>query len=97
WRLQRLGFRVVYEPDSRVFHIGGASLPANDPRKTYLNFRNSLLTLYKNGGKSAWPRRFATRLILDAAAALRFALAGRMQAAVAIVRAYSDAHRMKGE
>jgi hypothetical protein len=95
WRLRRLGFRVVYEPRSRVYHIGGASLPSGDPRKTYYNFRNSLLTLYKNGGRSAWPRRFASRLALDTLAVCRFALSGRLRSAAAVVRAYVDAHGMK--
>ena len=95
WRLRRHGFRVVFEPQSRVYHIGGASLPSGDPRKTYYNFRNSLLTLYKNGGRSAWPRRFALRLVLDALAVCRFAVSGRFGAASAVMRAYVDAHKMK--
>src|SRR5690606_12693527 len=48
WRLQRRGYRVRVEPASRVYHIGGASLPQGNPRKTYYNFRNNLLLLYKN-------------------------------------------------
>ncbi|MEO1077116.1 MAG: glycosyltransferase family 2 protein, partial [Bacteroidota bacterium] len=48
WRLWRAGWRVRVEPSAEVYHIGGASLPQGDPRKTYLNFRNSLLMLFKN-------------------------------------------------
>ncbi|MDE6341920.1 MAG: glycosyltransferase family 2 protein, partial [Muribaculaceae bacterium] len=47
-RLHNLGWRICVVPDSEVFHLGGASLAAGNPRKTYLNFRNNLLMLHKN-------------------------------------------------
>jgi GT2 family glycosyltransferase len=56
WRLHRAGWRVVAEPASVVYHVGGGSLPQGHPRKTYLNFRNSLLMLYKNLSPRAWRR-----------------------------------------
>ena len=48
WRAYSHGFHSIYEPASSVYHIGGGTLPKNSPRKTYLNFRNNLLLLYKN-------------------------------------------------
>ena len=54
WRLWRAGWRVRVEPRAEVYHIGGASLRQGDPRKTYLNFRNSLLMLFKNLPPRAW-------------------------------------------
>lgn len=48
WRLNLMGRRVVCIPESRVFHLGGGTLPKGNPRKTYLNFRNNLTSLYKN-------------------------------------------------
>lgn len=48
WRFRMLGHRVVCLPESKVYHVGGGTLPKNNPRKTFLNFRNNLTMLYKN-------------------------------------------------
>jgi len=48
WRLRLRGRRIVCLPDSKVYHVGGGTLPKGNPRKTYLNFRNNLTMLYKN-------------------------------------------------
>jgi GT2 family glycosyltransferase len=95
WRLHRQGYRVRVEPSSTVYHIGGASLPQGNPRKTYYNFRNSLLMLYKNLPASVWRRVFAQRLALDTAAALKALGTGSVDETTAIVRAYRDAHRVR--
>jgi hypothetical protein len=95
WRLQRAGYRVRVVPESTVFHIGGASLPQGSPRKTYYNFRNSLLMLYKNLPPSEWRWRVPLRAGLDGLAALRAVAAGNLAEARAIVRAYADARRMR--
>ncbi len=106
WRLQHRRspgtppWRVGVEPRSRVFHIGGASLPQGSPEKTFLNFRNNLLMLYKNLPPGRFlPGRFywilAVRTPLDLLAAGRAALAGRWGEALAIPRAYLAAHRLK--
>jgi hypothetical protein len=47
WRLRLKGRRVVCVPESRVYHVGGGTLPKSNPRKTFLNFRNNLTMLYK--------------------------------------------------
>ena len=94
WRLQRHGYRIRVQPKSRVYHIGGASLPKGSPRKTYYNFRNSLLLLYKNLPPSAWRRTMALRLGCDCAAVGRALVAGHEGEAGAIVRAYRDAYQM---
>jgi GT2 family glycosyltransferase len=103
WRMHREGWTVGVEPASEVYHIGGASLPKESPEKTFLNFRNNLLMLYKNvpPGRRPWlPGTFqyilAVRTLLDALAVGRAALSGRGAEAWAIVRAYAAAHRMKG-
>lgn len=70
WRLKRLGFRVVALPESVVYHVGGGTLPNNNPRKLYLNYRNSLYLLQKNlSRRKLIPILFA-RMILDGASAL---------------------------
>ncbi|PSQ88965.1 MAG: glycosyltransferase family 2 protein [Bacteroidetes bacterium QS_8_64_10] len=95
WRLQRSGWRVRAEPASEVYHIGGASLPQHDPQKAYHNFRNSLLTFYKNLPPRWWRVLFPLRVALDAAALARAAFGGHPGEAHAIARAYRDAHRMR--
>jgi GT2 family glycosyltransferase len=95
WRLWRHGYRVRVEPESHVYHIGGGSLPQGDPQKTYYNFRNGLLLLYKNLPPARWRTTFPHRLLLDGSATLRALVTGRWREAGAILRAYYDAHRMR--
>lgn len=95
WRLRRAGYRIRVEPSSQVYHVGGGSLAQGDARKVYFNFRNSLLLLYKHLPEPEWKRVFAARCALDAAASARALAAGRATESAAIMRAYTDAHRMK--
>lgn len=95
WRLWRHGYRVQVAPQSTVYHIGGASLPQSSPRKTYYNFRNSLLMLYKNLPPSAWRKTFPIRFACDLAALARGIAQGQPREASAILRAYWDAFRVR--
>ncbi|MFT4604829.1 MAG: GT2 family glycosyltransferase [Rhodothermales bacterium] len=95
WRLRSGGYRVMVEPQSRVYHIGGGSLPQESPRKTAYNFRNSLLMLYKNLPPSRWRRVFPQRIVLDGLATVRFLGKGEFAQAGAVLGAYLQAHRMK--
>jgi len=96
WRLWRHGYRVRVQPNSTAYHIGGASLPQRSPRKTYYNFRNGLLLLYKNLPPSAWRRTMLMRVPCDAAAFVRLLSNGRWAEAKAVIRAYRDALKMRG-
>ncbi len=95
WRLKRHGFRVLCEPASVVHHVGGASLAEASPRKTYYNFRNNLLTLYKNLPPPAWRRVRLARIVFDTVAAVRSVLTGHLRDALAIWRGHRDAARMR--
>lgn len=95
WRLLRHGYRVRVQPRSTVYHIGGASLPQSSPRKTYYNFRNSLLLLYKNLPPSVWRTTIPLRMAADTAALGRALVTGARKEALAILRAYRDAFRMR--
>lgn len=71
---------------SYVFHVGGSTLKNSSPKKTFLNFRNSLMTLVKNA-----PRPFSlvlTRLLLDGIAGLRFLFKGQLSHFIAIIKAH---------
>jgi len=94
WRLWRRGRRVRVEPRSEVYHLGGASLPQGDPRKAYLNFRNSLLMLYKNTAPDRWPAVFRKRWAVDHLAVVRALATGHRGEASAIRRAYRDARAL---
>jgi hypothetical protein len=88
WRLKRAGYKVVVRPQSVVYHVGGGTLSYNTPRKTYLNFRNTLFTLYKNERfvKLLW--LLPLRLVLDALAAGLFLSQGRLDHIRSIVQAH---------
>ena len=93
WRLQRLGGRVRVEPASRVFHLGGASLPRG-ARKTYLNYRNGLAMLVKNLPDRHLRPALRRRVVLDAVAAARLMATGQRDEAQAVLRAWRDARRL---
>ena len=95
WRLRRSGYKVLAEPRSHVFHVGGGSLAAESTRKLYYNFRNNLLMLYKNLPPQDWRRIFAQRVLIDGAAMAAAFLSGRWRTTFAIARAYRDAHRLR--
>jgi GT2 family glycosyltransferase len=72
WRLKNRGYKIVYQPDSKVFHLGGGTLPYTSPQKIYLNFRNNLFMLYKNLPRNKFHRILFIRIVLDQIAALKF-------------------------
>lgn len=73
WRAFNNNMKVKFVSDAVVYHVGGATLKTNNPKKSYLNFRNSLFTLTKNAHGNLFLLIF-TRLILDGLAALHFLL-----------------------
>ena len=95
WRLRSRGYRLVCTPQSVVFHVGGATLDAENPRKTYLNFRNSLLMLYKNLPEADLCHVMRTRFWFDYIAAGRFGLSGRFDNVKAIYTARRDFYRLR--
>lgn len=95
WRIQLAGHRIVAVPQSHVYHLGGGSLPAADPRKTYLNFRNNLLLLHKNLPANVIRATLLRRRLLDALAWLQFILTADFANANAILRAHRDFRRMR--
>ena len=97
WRLRARGHRIVCVPASTVYHVGGATLSVGNPRKSYLNFRNNLLMLYKNLPSDELCRAMAVRCVLDYVAALKFALGGSWAHCRAVVEARRDFRRMKND
>jgi len=95
WRLQRAGYRIMYCPESVVFHVGGGSLPQGNPRKLYLNFRNNLMMLWKNlHSEDRWIV-LSQRFFLDLLAAVKSLAAGKPKDMMAILRAYRDYYKWR--
>lgn len=95
WRLNNRGLRVVNIPQSKVYHVGGASLKVGSPRKTYLNFRNSLLMLYKNTDDDLIDKVLKTRRRLDFVAAVKFLLTDGPAHYEAVFQAHADFQKAK--
>ena len=93
WRLKRAGYRVLVEPDATVYHVGGGTLAYNTPRKAFLNFRNTLVTSFKNEHATRLLWWLPVRLILDGLAAALFLVQGKFGHIGAILRAHLDFYR----
>lgn len=88
WRAKNKGYHIYYVGNSEVYHLGGSTLNNMHPKKTFLNFRNSLYSILKNlPPKKSFPILFL-RLLLDGIAGLRFVLQGRPQHLYAILKAH---------
>ena len=96
-RLRARGRRVVCVPQSTVYHMGGGTLPQDNPRKTYLNFRNNLTMLYKNLPDRRLRSVMFRRMLLDGVAALQFLAKGDVANMRAILRARRDFKAWKGD
>ena len=97
WRMRARGYRLVCTPESVVYHVGGGTLNAESPRKTFLNFRNNLLMLYKNLPEKELHRVMRLRFWLDYLAALKFLLEGHPANARAVREARREFHRLVPE
>ncbi|MDA3929810.1 MAG: glycosyltransferase family 2 protein [Prolixibacteraceae bacterium] len=88
WRLKNQGHRILFVYESKVYHYGGATLEYNNPRKLYLNFRNSLWTLYKNYTGSFLRGIMFKRMLIDTLAIVKYAVTFDLKNAAAIVKAH---------
>ena len=87
WRAFNLGMLTMYCNDSTVYHVGGATLKTNNPKKTYLNFRNSLFALTKNASEPLFLLIFI-RLLLDGIASFKFLTQLKFAHMLSILRAH---------
>ena len=90
WRVWLSGKRVVVEPRSKVYHLGGATLSADSPFKTMLNHRNNLAMLYRCTPTSQRLLVAVVRPMLDFAAFLVYLLQGKSKSARAVFQAWRD-------
>lgn len=90
WRLKSAGHKIYYCGESKVYHVGGGTLNKINPRKTYLNFRNSLFMLYKNLKPGKLLLLIYIRLKLDGVAGIKFLLEGSGKHTWAVVKAHAS-------
>lgn len=92
WRLKNMGYKIMYFPNSTVYHVGGGTLQSGSPRKTYLNFLNNRVMLIKNLPllKSIWV--FIIRDILDVIAIFKGLITDSFENSKAIIKAMWHLH-----
>lgn len=104
WRAKNKGHQIKYTPNSVVYHVGGATLQQGNPKKTFLNFRNSLLMLVKNLPKESLYWVLLTRMLLDGVAGIHFLTQGKFSHFWAILKAhfsfyslFSETYKKRGD
>ena len=100
WRMQLMGYKIMVEPRSLVYHLGGGTLPNDSPRKLYLNYRNNLSMLFKCS--PMWQRCLVAvaRPIADGLSAVVYLVKGQRELARAVWQAYREfflRHKELGE
>ena len=88
WRMKRAGYKILCVPQAKIYHLGGGTLDYESPRKTYLNFRNSLFTLIKNEPRHKLLWLIPTRLLMDGLAGMLFLVKGQTKHIGAILKAH---------
>ena len=71
WRIKRLGYKNYCIPNSEIYHVGGQTLSYDNPKKTYLNFRNNLIMICKNDTITNLLYKIPVRFFLDILASLK--------------------------
>ena len=90
WRLQRAGHDIAAVSSSEVYHVGGGTLPQGNPQKTYLNFRNNLILLYKNLEPKKRFKILFVRMLFDGLAGAQFLSKAEFSQITAILKAHRD-------
>jgi len=88
WRAYNQDIKTYYCGKSTVYHVGGATLKVSNPQKTFLNYRNSLLMLYKNLPNNKKFGILFKRLCLDGISGVRLMLQLRPLHCFAIIRSH---------
>lgn len=88
WRMKNVGYQIYVEPKSLIYHVGGGTLNKLSPKKTFLNFRNNLITLTKNASPRFLFFKIIYRMILDGVAAFKFLFEGNGSHFFAVIKAH---------
>lgn len=88
WRLKNRDYRIVFTPESTVYHLGGGTLSYDNPQKLFLNFRNNLWLLYKNLPGNQLFHILFIRMILDGVAAIKLLTEFNMNGIRSVLKAH---------
>ncbi len=92
WRIKKRGYSFKVVPSSVVYHVGGGTLSYNSPKKTYLNFRNSLFMITKNYDGVLF-LKILYRLFLDGIAGVLFLVKGSPIHTLSVLKAHRDYYK----
>jgi len=95
WRLKNKGQKLAIVPEAKAYHVGGGTLPKNNPFKTFLNFRNNLFLLYKNLPDNTVNRILRKRMLLDGISGLMFLATFRFKDFRAVIKAHNAFRKEK--
>jgi len=93
WRMKNIGYQIYVEPKSFIYHVGGGTLNKLSPKKTFLNFRNNLITLTKNASPRFLFFKIIYRMILDGVAAFKFLFEGHGSHFFAVIKAHASFYK----
>ena len=88
WRIKNMGWKIMFCPQSAVYHVGGGTLPKINPQKTFLNFRNNLYLLLKNHNTQYFWIKLFIRFLWDGIAAVRFIFSLQFNHFMAVLKAH---------
>jgi hypothetical protein len=94
WRINNTGLSINYVPASEVYHLGGGTLNKSNPKKTFLNYRNSLAMMVKNLPVIVIFPKLIIRLALDGISCVKFLTEGNWQDCLAIIKAHFSFYGM---
>ena len=90
WRLKGMGYRIMYQPKSVIYHMGGFVIKYGSPQKIFRNHRNNLLMLIKNLPTFELLWKLPIRLLLDHAASLSMLKEKNPEGAIQVFKAHAD-------
>lgn len=90
WRLKGMGYRIMYQPESKIYHMGGFVIKYGSPQKIFRNHRNNLLMLIKNLPTTQLIWKIPLRLLLDHAAALSMLKEKNPEGSMQVFKAHLD-------
>ncbi|WP_443947253.1 glycosyltransferase family 2 protein [Pedobacter sp. AW1-32] len=88
WRLKNRGYKIMFCPETEVYHVGGGTLQTENPYKTYLNFRNNLIIMQKNLPAGDAIFRIFIRMCIDFIAWWHFLLSGKPKFTLAVSKGH---------
>ncbi len=88
WRIKNLGYNIRFCWESTIYHLGGGTLPKHDHKKTYLNFRNNIILLYKNLPEEKLFRILFSRLVLDWISMMQFLIKFEFRNFSSVIKAH---------